>query len=141
MIEMLSDMPEDTVGLLVSRGVTGEDYTMTVLPILRKMRESGRPLRVVVVLEHFWEAPTAVWEGLKADVEFGVFRRPAWERFAIVSDLGWVDAAVHLASWVIPGEMRAFPVDQLEAAKRWVAAPTRLAPSIGDVGAPRATTG
>jgi hypothetical protein len=121
MIEILPDMPDDTFGMLVSRGVTGEDYTMTVLPILRKMRESGRPLRVLVVLEHFWEAPTAVWEGLKADIEFGAFRRPVWERFAIVSDLSWVDAAVHLASWLIPGEMRTFPADRLDAAKEWVA--------------------
>ncbi|HTK63719.1 MAG TPA: STAS/SEC14 domain-containing protein [Pseudonocardia sp.] len=125
MIELLPDMPEDTFGVLVSRGVTGEDYTMTVLPILRKMRESGRPLRVLVVLEHFWEAPTAVWEGLKADLEFGVFRRPAWERFAIVSDLGWADALVHLASWLIPGEIRAFPADQFDAAKQWVAGSVR----------------
>ena len=121
MIEMLPDMPADTFGVLVARGVTGEDYTMTVLPILRKMRESGRPIRVLVVLEHFWEAPTAVWEGLKADIEFGVFRRPAWERFAIVSDLSWVDAAVHLASWLIPGEMQTFPADRFDAAKEWVA--------------------
>jgi hypothetical protein len=121
MIEILPDMPDDTFGMLVSRGVTGEDYTMTVLPILRKMRESGRPLRVLVVLEHFWEAPTAVWEGLKADIEFSAFRRPVWERFAIVSDLSWVDAAVHLASWLIPGEMRTFPADRLDAAQEWVA--------------------
>ena len=121
MIELLPDMPEDTFGVLVSRAVTAEDYTMTVLPMLRKMHESGRPVRVLVVLEHFWESPTAMWEGLKADIEFGVFRRPAWERFAIVSDLGWVPAVIHLGSWFIPGEMRAFSADQLDAAKAWVA--------------------
>jgi hypothetical protein len=32
-----------------------------------------------------------------------------------------VDAAVHLASWLIPGEMRTFPADRLDAAKEWVA--------------------
>jgi SpoIIAA-like len=129
MIEILPDMPDDTFGVLVSRGVTGEDYTMTVLPILRKMRESGRPLRVLVVLEHFWEAPTAVWEGLKADIEFGVFRGRVWERFAVVSDLSWVDAVVHLASWLIPGEMRTFPGDELDVAKEWVAGSAHVAPS------------
>lgn len=129
MIEVLPDMPDDTLGVLVSRGVTGEDYTMTVLPILRMMGESGRAVRVLVVLEHFWEAPTAVWEGLKADIEFGVFRRPAWERFAIVSDLGWVDAAVHLASWLIPGEIRTFPADQLAAAKEWVVGSAHAVPA------------
>jgi hypothetical protein len=129
MIEILPDMADGTFGVRVASGVTGEDYTMTVLPLLRKMRESGRPLRVLVVLEHFWEAPTAVWEGLKADIEFGVFRRPgAWERFAVVSDLGWVDAVVQLASWLIPGEMRAFPADQLDAAKGWLAGSVHSTP-------------
>ena len=130
MIEVLPDMPDDTLGMLVARAVTGEDYTMTVLPILRKMRETGRPMRVLVVLEHFWESPTAVWEGLKADIDFGVFRRQAWERFAIVSDLGWVDSVVALASWLIPGEMRAFSADQLEAAKEWVAGSAPVTPPI-----------
>jgi SpoIIAA-like len=100
--------------------LTGEDYTATFLPILRKMRDSGRPLRILVVLERFWEGLDAVWEALKADIEFGVFRRSAWERFAIVSDLGWVETTVRVASWLIPGEMRVFPVADLDAAKVWV---------------------
>ncbi len=37
-----------------------------------------------------------MWEELKADIEFEIFRRPAWERFAIVTDLAWVGKAVHL---------------------------------------------
>lgn len=64
-------------------------------------------------------------EALKADIEFGVFRRPAWERFAIVTDLAWVDKLVRLMSWLIPGEMRVFPTAELNTAKEWVAGSAR----------------
>ncbi len=62
-----------------------------------------------------------MWEGLKADIEFGIFWRPVWERFAIVTDLAWVGKAVRLLSWLIPGELRVFPAAELDAAKVWIA--------------------
>ncbi|HEX5345825.1 MAG TPA: STAS/SEC14 domain-containing protein [Pseudonocardiaceae bacterium] len=126
MIEIFSDMPEDTFGGRISGHLTREDYTITMLPILRKIRDSGRPMRVLVVLDHFWEEPGAMLEALKADIEFGVFRRPAWERFAIVTDLAWVDKLVRLMSWLIPGEMRVFPTAELNTAKEWVAGSTQV---------------
>ncbi len=51
MIEIFSDMPEDTFGGRIAGTLTRDDYAITLLPILRKMRDSGRPLRVLVVLE------------------------------------------------------------------------------------------
>jgi hypothetical protein len=73
-IEILSGMPEDTFGGRIFGTLTRADYVITILPILRKMRDSGRPLRVLIVPEpDFAEEPGAVWEGLKADIEFGVF--------------------------------------------------------------------
>jgi hypothetical protein len=115
-------MPEGAFGGRIGGTLTHDDYVITLLPILRKMKDSGRPLRVLVVLESdFTEEPAAMWEGLKADIEFGVFWRPAWERLAIVSDIPWVEKAVSLFSWVIPGEIRLFSTAELDAAKVWVA--------------------
>jgi hypothetical protein len=122
MIELFSDMPEGTFGGRIAGTLTRDDYVITLLPVLRKMRDSGRPLRVLVLLEpDFVEEPGAVWEGLKADIEFGIFWRQVWERFAIVTDIAWVGKAVRLLSWLIPGEMRVFPTVELDAAKVWVA--------------------
>lgn len=122
MLEVFPDMPEGTFGGRIGGALTRDDYVITLLPVLRKMRDSGQPLRVLVVLEpDFAEEPGAVWEGLRADLEFGVFWRPAWERFAIVTDIPWVEKAVNLFSWVIPSEMRVFPGAQFDAAKVWVA--------------------
>lgn len=49
MIEILSDMPEDTFGGRISGTLTRDDYVTTLLPILRRMRDSGRPLRLLIV--------------------------------------------------------------------------------------------
>lgn len=57
-------MPDGTFGGRLSGNLTREDYAITVLPILWKMRDSGLPLRALVVLEpDFWEEPGAMSQG------------------------------------------------------------------------------
>jgi hypothetical protein len=44
----------------------------------------------------------------------------AWKRMAMVTDVEWVDRAMHMFVWMIPGQFRVFPISELEDAKRWV---------------------
>ena len=46
----------------------------------------------------------------------------AWVRSAIVTDIDWMARATKLFAWMIPGEARVFALDELDAAKTWVAA-------------------
>ena len=66
--------------------------------------------------------PAAAWEALKADVELGVRHREAWERVAVVSDLGWMRRASEMFAWMMPGELRVFVEGELDAAQAWLAA-------------------
>ena len=50
-------------------------------------------------------------------------RQPAsFERMAIVTDARWTAPALEIFSVLWPGQARAFPLSELEAAKRWAAA-------------------
>ena len=42
-------------------------------------------------------------------------------RSAIVTDIHWMAQATRLFAWMIPGEVRVFPLAELEQAKAWVA--------------------
>jgi hypothetical protein len=120
MIEAIADMPPGTYGFRASGDVTAQDYRDVVLPRLRAVLDAGERLRVLVAVGTFHEGSDAVWEALKLDVELGVRHRQAWEREAVVSDIGWVRRATELFSWMMPGEIRAFPEDDLETAKAWL---------------------
>lgn len=63
----------------------------------------------------------AVWEDLKTGAKFGVGRLSAWKRIALVTDVEWVRHLSALFGWMTPGEMKLFPLGELEAAKTWVA--------------------
>jgi hypothetical protein len=122
MIETLPDMPSGTLGFRASGDITQQDYKDSVVPALRAALDAGEQLRVLVLVGPLHEEPAAMWEALKLDVEVGIRHRQAWERTAVVSNVVWVRRASQLFSWLMPGEIRTFPEDELEAAKAWLAA-------------------
>jgi hypothetical protein len=79
----MPDMPDGTVGFRVAGKVTRADLAETVVPRLREIIDRNGELRVLVLIESgFSEEPSALWEGIKADVEFGIGHRTAWRRIA-----------------------------------------------------------
>ena len=45
----------------------------------------------------------------------------AFKRIAIVTDKEWVAHTLHALSWMVPGELALFGLDELERAKEWAA--------------------
>ena len=39
-----------------------------------------------------------------------------------MTDVEWIRKALQMFAWMTPGEVRLFDLDELEAAKEWVAA-------------------
>ena len=59
----------------------------------------------------------AVWE----DIKLGVRHPASFERMAIVTDARWAGPATKVFSVLWLGRARAFPLAELDAAKRWAA--------------------
>jgi hypothetical protein len=124
MIEPITDMPPGTFGFRGTGKFSGRDYTDVLIPPLRDALERGERIRFLFEIApdfHGIEAD-AVWQQAKADLGLGIGHPSSWERTAVVSDAGWVARAVGVIGWMSPGELRVFPIDELEAAKDWVAA-------------------
>jgi hypothetical protein len=120
MIEKLTDMPPDTIGFRVAGEVEREDYTDVLTPELERALEAGA-LRTLYVIESLDEMePGAVWADAKLGLDMAVRRRDAWVRSAIVTDIEWLARATKLFAWMIPGEVRVFPLAELEPAKSWI---------------------
>lgn len=122
MIERIEGMPAGAVGLRASGKLSKEDYTEVLEPALREGVGSGE-LRLLFVLTDFdgLEA-SAVAEDFKTGVQVWFRDHSAWKRFALVTDVEWVAKAMHMFTWLTPGEVLISELDGLEEAKRWVAA-------------------
>lgn len=122
MIERVEGMPAGAVGLRASGKLSKEDYTDVLEPALREGVESGE-LRLLFVLTDFdgLEAK-AVAEDFKTGLQVWFRDHSAWKRFALVTDVEWVAKAMHMFTWLTPGEVLICDLDRLEEAKGWVAA-------------------
>lgn len=114
-------MPPGTVGFRVVGQVEREDYYNVLKPELNRALEAG-PLRTLYVIETLDEIePAALWADAKLGFDLAVRHRDAWVRSAIVTDIDWMAQATRLFAWMIPGEVRVFPLAELEQAKSWIA--------------------
>lgn len=121
MIERIDEMPAGTVGLRASGKLSKEDYIGVLEPALREGVESGE-LRLLFVLADFdGLEPSALPEDVKTGLRVWVRDHSSWKRFALVTDVEWVAKAMHMFTWLTPGEVLISDLDGLEEAKRWVA--------------------
>jgi stage II sporulation SpoAA-like protein len=119
MIRLLRDMPPGVLGIEAIDDVEKEDYQNVLVPAVETALAEHGKLRLVYVLGHEFDEyeGEAVWEDLK----LGVRHPTSFERVAIVTDARWAGPAIKIFSVLMPGQARAFPLAQLEAAKTWAA--------------------
>ena len=122
MIEPLADTPSGVLGFRVSGEVQREDYEDVLTPALKRALDSGDGLRTLYLIESLDKMdPSALWADAKVGYDLGIRHHDAWVRSAIVTDIDWLARATRLFAWMIPGEVRVFPINELEQAKAWTA--------------------
>jgi hypothetical protein len=119
MLKQMSDMPPGTVGFEAHGDVDDDDFEDSVAPVLRREIADGRKVRLLYLLG----PQLGHYEGdaVKEEMKFAARHATAYERVAVVSDEDWLRPALRMLSVLVPGQMRGFPVAQLQAAKAWVA--------------------
>jgi hypothetical protein len=115
-------MPAGVLGFEAVDDVEKEDYENVLLPAVDAAMAEHKKVRIVYVLGPEFDdyEGGAVWEDLKLGM-----RHPAsFERIAVVTDAKWAGPAIKIFSVLWPGQARAFPLAELEPAKRWAAEDT-----------------
>jgi hypothetical protein len=113
-------MPPGVLGLEAVDDVEKEDYEDVIRPAVEAAIAEHGKVRLVYVLGPEFDdyEGEAVWEDLK----LGGRHPTSFERVAVVTDARWAGPAVKVASLLVPGQARAFPLAQLDEAKSWAAA-------------------
>jgi hypothetical protein len=121
MIEVLTDMPNGVSGIRVSGRVSGDDM-LEFKPTMEEMLR-GEEIRLVEVIadDYGGFGPG----GLTADLKLGFgalfHHHSAFKRIAVVSDKEWIAHTLHALSWMVPGELALFRLDEIDHAKEWAA--------------------
>jgi len=118
MLERIEGLPDNVVGFEARGEVTGADYETVLIPAVEDALTRHAKIRCLYHVGSAFERfdAKAMWD----DAKVGLQHLSAWERVAIVTDVGWLRAAMKAMGFVIPGEFRVFDNNELAEARRWL---------------------
>ncbi|HEY6531499.1 MAG TPA: STAS/SEC14 domain-containing protein [Acidimicrobiales bacterium] len=118
MLRPIPDLPAGVLGFEAVGEVHADDYRDVLRPAVDRAVGRGE-VRLVLVLGDEFTGYTAgaAWE----DAKLGFDHHAAWVRTAFVSDLDWVRHLTAAVGWLVPGDVRSFPLQDREEAVRWTA--------------------
>ena len=121
MIEVMTDLPERVLGLKASGEVTAEDYKTVLVPAVEEQLTRHKKVRLLYVFGEEFKGYTggAAWE----DAKVGMKHLTSFERVAVVTDVDWIENVIKAFGFAVPGEVRVFDDDDLEAARQWISEP------------------
>ena len=123
MLETITDMPPGTLGFRSAGDLNGSDYRDILVPPIKETIDRGEKIRLLFVVEPgFHETPTGLFQDIKTGATLGAGHLSSWEKTALATDQDWVTRAVRMFGWMAPGEVKLFPLDGVEDAKKWLAA-------------------
>jgi hypothetical protein len=119
MIETLSGLPDNVVAFRASGHVSRQDYETVLIPAVETALRQHPSLRLYYQLDSDFESlgPGAMWEDFKVGVE----HVRHWERIALVTDIDWIGSAMKVFSFLMPGDVRLFPLSDAGQAREWIA--------------------
>ena len=120
MIERIEDLPDNVLGFTAKGAVTAEDYETVIMPAVAGQLTRHPKIRFLYVLgEDFkgFEA-AAMWD----DAKLGLRHLADWEKIAVVTEIGWIRAALLVLCFTMADRVHVFANAELAEAKRWIAA-------------------
>lgn len=123
MMKLMDDLPPGVVGVEAQGKVTSEDYEQVLVPAVEAARQSAPDGRVSLLYVLGHEMPDYTVGAGWQDAKLGISRLHSWRRIGVVTDTDWVRRAFQSVGWLVPGEVRVYPVDDLDEARAWVTSP------------------
>lgn len=117
MLERL-ESPEQVLAFRAVGRIESADYHDVLEPAIDRMIADRDEVRLLYVLgDEFDEySAGAGWEDAK--LAFGHLTK--WKRIAVVTNHDWVQHAVRMFGWMMPGDCKVFELDGQDDAMKWV---------------------
>jgi hypothetical protein len=98
-------------------GEIGKPEYDAVISALEQQIEAHGRVSVVEVIKSFSGMPPSLWW---KDVSWGFSHLNQFARAAVVTDQGWIGPVARAVGALMPAEIRAFRMDEIEEARAWV---------------------
>ncbi|MCB1487875.1 MAG: STAS/SEC14 domain-containing protein [Bauldia sp.] len=120
MFTPIENLPEGAIGYLASGRISREDRARTLEPEIEKaIADNGQVKLLYVVASDFaGYEPNALLD----DAIFGTRHFRDFERIAFLAEDGPYRRAAGAMDGLMPTALKVFPVEDIEAAKMWLAA-------------------
>lgn len=118
MLETITGLPDNVVGIKASGEVTADDYRKVLVPAVEGVLDGEGKLRMLYVYgdDVTGLSAGATWQ----DTKVGLGHYTRWERVAIVTNREWLRHSVDIFGHLIPGEVKAFTNKEEAEARTWV---------------------
>ena len=120
MISAISGLPSGVIGFEASGQVTGSDYEEVLIPALETATADDARTRLMLVFGADFEGYEM--EAVVDDMKVGGRTWGDFEKIAFVTDHSVYRGLVRAFGVLMPGEVKVFPLAEMDAAKQWVAA-------------------
>jgi hypothetical protein len=116
MIELLTGLPEHTVGFKMSGKLHDEDYKKFVPQVDAEIAEAGK-INILAQFHDFrgWDAK-ALWE----DIKFSTTHCTKFKKIALVGEKTWEKWMAKVCKPFTMAKIKYFDVSEIEAAKKWL---------------------
>lgn len=119
MIEQMKDLPANVVGFRATGKVTKEEFDTILIPAVDKVADATGKINYLFVLDTDVSNMSAgAWYD---DMKVGLKHLMQWRKIAIASDQSGVNSFTDIAKHVMPGEVRAYTISQINEAAQWLA--------------------
>jgi hypothetical protein len=121
MIELISELPDNVLGLRVGGTLSAEDYDAIITPAVESRLARFVKLRLLCLVQNDFTGLSAgaVWR----DARLGTKHFTDFERVAVVTDKDWLDSLMRVFGFIVPGETATFRLADYEQAKAWILEP------------------
>jgi hypothetical protein len=118
MLELIEGLPDNVIGVRAIGDVEDDDYDDVLVPAIDDRRSRHDKIRLLYVFgpEFTGYDADAMW----ADTKLGAKTFTAYDKLAIVTDAAWLRRTIKAVGWMMPGEVKVFGVEALDAAKEWI---------------------
>ncbi len=122
MMQKIADLPDHVIAIAAHGQVTGDDYERVLIPAVETALEKHKTIRFLYHLGADFTGFTAaaLWD----DAKVGIRHLTAFEKVAVVTDIGWIGEAVKVFGLLIPCPTKVFRNDELPEARAWIVAST-----------------
>jgi hypothetical protein len=117
MIDILTGLPDHTVGFKMSGKLHDEDYKKFVPVVDSEIAKEGK-INVLAQFHDFhgWDAK-ALWD----DIKFSTTHCTKFKKIALVGEKSWEKWMAGVCKPFTMAKIKYFDVSEMEAAKKWLA--------------------